>query len=158
ASPNAANDVCQLRLSDQTGGQPANIRYRVAKRGQISTDVDVELYQGATIIARWEHPDVSETLTTYSRPLADEMAAAITDYSDLRLAFTSREHWWQTDAMVDLDFVNDRYYVLQNNMDFDYTEAKLLLHFDGADASTTFTDSSGNAHTFTANGNAQLDN
>lgn len=34
---------------------------------------------------------------------------------------------------------------------------KLLLHCDGADASTTFTDSSGVAHTVTANGNAQID-
>lgn len=34
---------------------------------------------------------------------------------------------------------------------------KLLLHFDGADASTTFTDSSGAAHVVTASGNAQID-
>jgi hypothetical protein len=34
---------------------------------------------------------------------------------------------------------------------------KLLLHMDGADASTTFTDSSASAHTVTANGNAQID-
>ena len=34
---------------------------------------------------------------------------------------------------------------------------KLLLHCDGADASTTFTDSSPSAHTVTANGNAQID-
>ena len=33
----------------------------------------------------------------------------------------------------------------------------LLLHCDGADASTTFTDSSSSAHTVTANGNAQVD-
>lgn len=34
---------------------------------------------------------------------------------------------------------------------------KLLLHCDGADASTTFTDSSASAHTLTAVGNAQID-
>lgn len=36
---------------------------------------------------------------------------------------------------------------------------KVLLHFDGADASTTITDSNagGNSHTWTANGNAQID-
>lgn len=34
---------------------------------------------------------------------------------------------------------------------------KLLLHCDGADASTTFTDSSSSGHTVTANGNAQID-
>lgn len=34
---------------------------------------------------------------------------------------------------------------------------KLLLHCDGADASTTFTDSGVTGHTVTANGNAQID-
>jgi len=34
---------------------------------------------------------------------------------------------------------------------------KLLLHFDGADASTTFTDSSGTGKTATVTGNAQID-
>ncbi len=34
---------------------------------------------------------------------------------------------------------------------------KLLLHCDGADASTTFTDASAAAHAVTANGNAQID-
>lgn len=34
---------------------------------------------------------------------------------------------------------------------------KLLLHFNGADESTTFTDSSASAHEDTANGDAQLD-
>lgn len=35
--------------------------------------------------------------------------------------------------------------------------SKLLLHFDGSDAATTFTDDSGESHTVTAVGNAQLD-
>jgi hypothetical protein len=39
----------------------------------------------------------------------------------------------------------------------DDTTVQLLLHFDGADAATTFTDSSTLAHTMTAVGNAQLD-
>lgn len=37
------------------------------------------------------------------------------------------------------------------------TDTKLLIHADGADASTTFTDSSDSGHTITANGNAQVD-
>ena len=36
-------------------------------------------------------------------------------------------------------------------------DTQLLLHYDGADASTTFTDSSSNGSTFSAGGNAQLD-
>ena len=38
------------------------------------------------------------------------------------------------------------------------TDSVLMLHMDGSDASTTFTDSSASAHTMTANGNAQIDN
>jgi len=38
-----------------------------------------------------------------------------------------------------------------------FANVVLLLHCDGADESTTFTDSSGSAHTVTANGNAQID-
>lgn len=37
------------------------------------------------------------------------------------------------------------------------TDCKVMLHFDGADGSTTFTDSSTTANTFTAAGNAQID-
>ncbi len=37
------------------------------------------------------------------------------------------------------------------------SDTKLLLHCDGADESTTFTDESDNEHTVTANGNAQVD-
>lgn len=37
------------------------------------------------------------------------------------------------------------------------TDCKVMLHMDGADTSTTFTDSSDTANTFTAVGNAQID-
>jgi hypothetical protein len=36
-------------------------------------------------------------------------------------------------------------------------DTKLLIHADGADGSTSFTDSSASGHTITANGNAQVD-
>ncbi len=38
-----------------------------------------------------------------------------------------------------------------------WSNTELLLRCDGTDASTTFTDSSSNGHTVTANGNAQID-
>lgn len=38
-----------------------------------------------------------------------------------------------------------------------FSSVSLLLHMDGSDGSTTFTDSSSNAHTVTANGDAQID-
>jgi len=41
--------------------------------------------------------------------------------------------------------------------DPDFASVSLLLHMDGTDASTTFTDNSPVGHTVTANGNAQID-
>ena len=41
--------------------------------------------------------------------------------------------------------------------DPDFSSVSLLLHGDGTDGSTTFTDSSSNNFTVTANGNAQID-
>lgn len=48
---------------------------------------------------------------------------------------------------------------LITNTDGNDTYTKVLLHMDGADAATTFTDSNagGSAHTWTASGNAQID-
>lgn len=37
-----------------------------------------------------------------------------------------------------------------------FANVSLLMHFDGTNGSTTFTDNSSNAHTLTANGNAQI--
>lgn len=60
--------------------------------------------------------------------------------------------WWLADSSIDLWFENGEYY------DSAITSYKpvLLLHMDGADASTTFTDTMGR-HTMTVNGNAQID-
>ena len=147
-----SNDTALLRLSDQTGSTPASIRYRIKKQGTSGTiDIDVELRQGATVISRWTHLDVSTTYTTYTQPIDPAAFALISDPSDLRIAVNAVERWWLDDAMVDLDFDNDRYYQLQNNFD-----EILLLHFDGVDAATTTADSS-LRHTVTFNGNAQLD-
>jgi len=44
-----------------------------------------------------------------------------------------------------------------SSIDPNFDDVSLLLHMDGSDGSTTFTDSSGNAYAITANGNAQID-
>jgi len=45
---------------------------------------------------------------------------------------------------------------LPNPVDPDFSSVSLLLHGNGANNSTTFTDSSSNAHTVTANGDAEI--
>ena len=148
-----SNDTALLRLSDQSSvATPASIRYRIKKQGTSGIiDIDVELRQGTTVIGRWTHLDVPETYTTYTQPIDPAAFALISDPSDLRIAVNAVERWWLDNAIVDLDFDNDRYYQLQNNFD-----EVLLLHFDGADAAATTVDSIGR-HSLTFNGNAQLD-
>lgn len=50
---------------------------------------------------------------------------------------------------------NSWIYVAGSNITFD-TATKLLVHFDGSNASTVFTDKSGNGHVITGSGNAQI--
>lgn len=61
--------------------------------------------------------------------------------------------WWFADSEVDMDFENNRYFVPDLVADDNLV---LLLHFDGADASTQFPDSTGR-HSAIANGDAQVD-
>jgi hypothetical protein len=49
------------------------------------------------------------------------------------------------------------FFVTHKNVLAQDANTALLLHIDGTDGSTTFTDSSNSAHTITANGNAQID-
>src|SRR3990167_4126243 len=46
---------------------------------------------------------------------------------------------------------------LPNSEYVSYANTQLLLHCDGTDASTTFTDSGNTVHTVTANNSAQID-
>ena len=61
-------------------------------------------------------------------------------------------------ASIDLDAATGNFVHVTGNSGND-SFTKILLRMDGADASTTFTDSNagGSAHTWTANGNAQID-
>jgi hypothetical protein len=68
------------------------------------------------------------------------------DYDRYYWASSSAAPKYNTKARIENVQLNDEY-------------TKVLLHFDGADAATTITDTNlgGSAHTWTANGNAQLD-
>lgn len=60
-------------------------------------------------------------------------------------------------SIISKDTTADRSYDFGIKTAGEDSNTKLLLHMDGADGSTTFTDSSASPHTFTANGNAQID-
>lgn len=55
------------------------------------------------------------------------------------------------------NFIINPYRYASAATDPSFANVSLLLHFDGSDGSTTFTDSSSNAHTVTAVANAQID-
>jgi hypothetical protein len=60
-------------------------------------------------------------------------------------------NWWLSNSTIDMDLDNNRYY--------DSTiisPAHLMLHGDGPDASTTFTDATGR-HTLSRNGSVEID-
>ena len=53
-------------------------------------------------------------------------------------------------------WIDSRRFAAAGATDPDFANVSLLLHMDGSNGSTTFTDSSSNALTVTANGNAQI--
>lgn len=55
-----------------------------------------------------------------------------------------------------LSLVNNTYASISTSTCYG-TDAAVMLHMDGSDASTTFTDSSDDANSYTANGDAQID-
>jgi len=66
------------------------VRYHIKKNTSAGKTIDtlVELRQGATVVASWNHPNMSEVATQHNQTLTAAQADAITDYSDLRLRFT----------------------------------------------------------------------
>lgn len=62
------------------------VRYRI--RGDGTSGIRVELMQGATVIATWEHDPASVSWTTFVQTLSSSEANSITDYTALRLRFT----------------------------------------------------------------------
>ena len=94
SSPNPANDMCRIRLSDQSATTPAMVRYQYSRRGQIETDLTVRLKQGSTVIQEWFHADIREGLYTASQLLDTSAFALITDASDLSMEFEANEPWW----------------------------------------------------------------
>lgn len=91
--------VLEVGLTDPTDpvlSSGHTFRYRIAKVNAGTVDgagnavtVTVELYQGTTLIAADVARTATGTWTQYSYTLAGAEADAITDYTDLRLRFTT---------------------------------------------------------------------
>lgn len=66
------------------------INYRIGKNlNAANVNFLVSLKQGSTVIATWQHINVAQGFTTYSKNLSSAQEALITDTTDLRLNFTS---------------------------------------------------------------------
>lgn len=82
-------DQCTLALqpaSDPASNEGHRVSYRI--RGNGSSGMQVELLQGATVIATWIHTLVPVSWTTYTQTLSAGEADSITDYTALRPRFT----------------------------------------------------------------------
>lgn len=63
------------------------VRYSNSKSSSAGKTIDnlIELRQGATVIASWNHLNISNVATQHNQTLTAAQADAITDYTDLRL-------------------------------------------------------------------------
>jgi hypothetical protein len=89
-SPQAPGASDAATFSFESGIDPDTslahiIRYRYAGYG--SATLVVELLEGTTLIASWQHVDPPETPTDGAQVLSTAEAAAITNYADLRVRF-----------------------------------------------------------------------
>lgn len=84
---NVDTDTFRIKLdtlNDPFSSSGHTLRYRIGRIGSSpSYDFKMQLQQGTTTIAEWEHLDVSTSLTTYAQTLTSDQTDAITDYSDL---------------------------------------------------------------------------
>jgi hypothetical protein len=63
------------------------IKYRMFGAG--GQGCTVGLYQGTTLIKSWTHNPIDTTFTTYTQTLSEAEASGITDYSNLRIRWTT---------------------------------------------------------------------
>ncbi len=149
------HDICKIRLSDPSGMvmRPATVHYRFKKRGETTQQInlDVSLLQGSTEIAAWTETDISTSYVDGSQTLTLAQFNSISDFNNLYIQFDASSSWWLAASEVDLWF-EDNLYHLSTAL----SSASLLLHCDGADASTAFIDATGR-HQMTAAGTVQID-
>lgn len=94
-SPTASGDQgFEVGLSDVSDPQVSDnhvlrYRYRRAAGSFQIVDLDVELRQGNTVIAGWSHINIGTSWVTAERTLTQAQADSITNYTNLRLRFTS---------------------------------------------------------------------
>lgn len=85
-----SDEFFEIGLSDIAPPNPSTpqiLRYSYQKSADTDTpqNITVSLYQGETVIASWNHINISTTPTSYTQKLSDEQIALITDYGDLRV-------------------------------------------------------------------------
>ncbi len=88
----ATSDSFTVSLTDVTDpssstGHVIRYRYRKDRTSASGYDLDVELLQGATVIASWSHVGLGTSWSDAVQTLSAGEADSITDYSDLRLKF-----------------------------------------------------------------------
>jgi len=104
-SPNGANlvEVLLSTVTDPQSDQDHWVRYSYQKNSAVGQVIDLTfaLLQGTTVIASWTHLDIPATWQQQNQLLTPAQAAAITDYSDLRIRVTpasagnpGRRAWW----------------------------------------------------------------
>lgn len=91
SSANPSADAFEIALGDPGGSiaEPFVVRSRFKREGVGAVNLTVTLKQGATPIASWTYSDIANAFTTLTETLTTPQFAAITDPTDLRLAFSA---------------------------------------------------------------------
>jgi hypothetical protein len=90
SSPDGEYYECTLEnVFDPGTNENHKVRYRYKKTGSAIINLNVELRQGATQIASWNHGNIPNTITQVEQVLTSGQGSLITDYNDLRLRFVA---------------------------------------------------------------------
>ncbi|MBL7070810.1 MAG: S8 family serine peptidase [Candidatus Omnitrophica bacterium] len=102
--------------------------------------------------------DLLEFTISATDPEGDELVYSASNLPDGALFEPeARRFSWTPEYLQAGVYENIRFEVAEVTSDVTDENTKLLLHSNGTDGSTTFTDSSDSDHTLTANGSAQID-
>ena len=87
---NGTVEVGLSNVNDPESDADHIVKYRIWDEGQsFSRGIETRLVQGTTVLATWTDTELDHTVEQKEHTLSSGEADSITDYTDLRLRFTS---------------------------------------------------------------------
>lgn len=166
----------QLILAVDTSQATASNRAKLYWNGTRITDFSTETYPALNLTTIYWNQDDLHHIGATSHPTANFWSSYIARFTNIdgqaldptSFGETTSDGFWQINDASDLTFGNNGFLIeggtnvaagVDSQAGGTPAEQQVvaLLHMDGDDAATTFTDSSSYTQTFTAGGNTQID-